>query len=104
VDRDKYFDIDKFLQKAQALDWHDLIDYCNAEVRRSEHAVRQLKRNDPSDYTIRKYYDFVHESTYFFSMGGVPGGMAKADFQRLKPIVEQLVAKGQWKMETLNNF
>lgn len=55
-------------------------------------------------WAVLKYRDFIHEFDFILATGMKPAGMPGEDFQRTKPIIENLIARKEWKPEALNLF
>lgn len=100
---DKY-DIDGYIRKCSNMDYMDVLEYTRKEVEGLRKINLNSKHLRNEKETIFVYMDFVSEFLFFLQQGIKPCGMREYHFNRTKPIIQNFVARGQWKPESLKQY
>ena len=99
------FDIVNFVNEVKGKDFLDLFDYCQEHYKWLESI--KFTKNCPFEdieWLVREYRNFIHAFCYTLHTRNKPCTVKKEDFQKVKPIIKSLVAKGQWRKEDLDIF
>ena len=95
------FDKAGFLTKILNKDWHDIIFDTDSAIRSAEN-IKVKGRDD--EYYKSSYLIYVKSIGFFLQSVVKPAGLSDSEFQQLKPLIQNLIDKGQWKAESIKVF
>ena len=99
------FSIDRFIETVKSMDYPDIIRHANDECAKLEAAHRRIKgRRARGQSGLMSHVDFLKGFLFFIQGHGRPHGLSDHEFQKIRPVVQALVDKGQFKDEVLNWF
>ena len=101
------YDINQLVSELSALDWLEIVNKLNAidkEMQKIPDIGKYAATVGYDEYTLTEYRHFVHEVSFYFSIGIKPIGLPIELFNLLKSVVERLVQEGQWNANALDSF
>jgi len=99
------YDFSTFLEKIKDLDWHEMIKVANdrcESVERASSGVRGAPKRRQEGSV-----EFAHDLKgllFWLGNGIKPHGLSEGQFQMLRPLCVNLIAKNQLKPEALEVF
>ena len=102
----KRFNINTHLKDIENLDWLDMINQTNAACRMAmEISISRSAEYRRDIESLQQKYIFALKGLSFFLQQSIkPIGVEEHTFQSFKPLIENLVKKGQLKEEILTVF
>ena len=97
------YDLNDFILKYQDADFITLITQISKEVQHLDALFMRLRRNE-YDNGLTYYREHVGDFLFYLNTGVVPAGIQITGLEHFRPIIENLVNKGQFRPEALNIF
>jgi hypothetical protein len=97
-------EFDDFLQTVMNMDFVQMHHMVQREGQAAQNRLIHATKRHPAPLGLRGYEEALRGMSFWLYSGRRPDGMAASDFEKLRPICQRLIDKGQLKPTALAVF